>query len=75
MASNEGLLKKAFTSEADLTREDVFDILFYAKEVFGAILGVIIALIGVMGLPGIIAFALAISLLTYLYVFKFLGVD
>lgn len=53
----------------------MFDILFYAKEIFGAILGVVIALTGVMGLTAIVAFVLVISLLNYLYVFRFLGVD
>jgi hypothetical protein len=75
MASSEGLLKKAFKMGEEFTKEEVFDILFYAKEVFGLILGVVIALAGVMGLIGIVAFVLAISLLNYLYVYRFLGVD
>ena len=53
----------------------MLDILFYVKQIFGLVLGVLIALAGVMGLPGIMAFALGVSLLSYLYVFKFLGVE
>ena len=75
MTENISLLKKAFTTDAEHTKEQVSDILFYLKEVFGAILGIAIALIGINGLTGLIAFVLGISLLSYLYVFKFLGVD
>ena len=69
------MFRKAFNSEAEFTKEDIFDILFYLKQLFGILLGVIIAFAGIMGLSGLIAFGIASSLLTYLYVVKFLGVD
>jgi hypothetical protein len=75
MTENKSLFSKALAREAELTKEEIYDILFYLKEIFGALIGVLIALIGITGLPGIIAFAIAISLLSYLYVFKYLGVD
>lgn len=53
----------------------MLDILFYMKEVFGLVLGIVIAIVGLMGLTAIVVFVLGISLLNYLYVFKFLGVD
>ena len=74
--SNQGsLLRKSFNSEAEFTKEEIFDILFYIKQIIGILLGVAIAFAGIMGLSGLIAFAIASSLLTYLYVVKFLGVD
>jgi len=51
------------------------DILFYMKEIFGVIIGVIIAVIGLMGLTGLISYVLAASIMSYLYVYKFLGVE
>ena len=75
MAEKESLFRKAFSPGEEFSKDDIFDILFYAKEVFGFLIGVIIALVGVMGLTAIVVFVLAISLLNYLYVFKFLGVD
>jgi hypothetical protein len=75
MTEKESLFSKAFSPESEFSQQEIFDILFYLKEVFGAILGVIIALVGVTGLPGIIAYVVVGSLLSYLYVFKYLGVD
>lgn len=75
MAEKGSLLSRAFSTGEEFTKEEVLDILFYMKEVFGMILGIVVALIGLMGLTGIVVFVLAISLLNYLYVFKFLGVD
>jgi len=45
------------------------------KEIFGVIIGVIIAVIGLMGLTGLISYVLAASIMSYLYVYKFLGVE
>jgi hypothetical protein len=45
------------------------------KEVFGLVLGLVIAFSGVTGLVGLIAYAVGGSLLSFLYVFKFLGAD
>ena len=53
----------------------MLDILFYAKQLFGLLLGLVIALLQILGLPGIIVFVLSSSLVSYLYVFKFLGVE
>ena len=75
MAENSSLLKRALTAEGEFTKEQVVDILFYLKEILGVILGVIVGLVGITGLPGIVAFVMIISLLCYLYVYKFLGVD
>ena len=75
MAENSSLLKRALTSDGEFTKEQVVDILFYLKEILGVILGVIVGLVGITGLPGIVAFVMIISLLCYLYVYKFLGVD
>ena len=75
MAENSSLLKRALTAVGEFTKEQVVDILFYLKEILGVILGVIVGLVGITGLPGIVAFVMIISLLCYLYVYKFLGVD
>jgi hypothetical protein len=75
MAENSSLLKRALTADGEFTKEQVVDILFYLKEILGVILGVIVGLVGITGLPGIVAFVMIISLLCYLYVYKFLGVD
>lgn len=45
------------------------------KEVFGFIIGIIVGVMGLMGLSGLIAYVLAASVLSYLYVYKFLGVE
>lgn len=45
------------------------------KEIFGFIIGVIIALIGLMGITGLFSYVLAASVVSYMYVYKFLGVD
>jgi hypothetical protein len=45
------------------------------KEIFGLVIGVIIALIGLMGLTALFSYALLASVVSYLYVYKFLGVD
>jgi hypothetical protein len=66
---------RAFSTEAEFTKEEVLDILFYMKEVFGFIIGIIVGVIGLMGLTGLIAYVLAASILSYLYVYKFLGVE
>lgn len=75
MAENSSLVKRALTADGEFTKEQVNDILFYLKEILGVILGVVIGVVGITGLPGIIVFVLSISLLCYLYVYKFLGVD
>jgi hypothetical protein len=75
MAENSSLLKRALTADGEFTKQQVVDILFYFKEILGVILGVLVGLVGITGLPGIIAFVISISLLCYLYVYKFLGVD
>ena len=75
MAENGSLLKKALSTGNELNKEEVLDILFYVKQVFGFIIGILVGLAGVMGLPGIIAFVAASSGLSYIYVFKFLGTD
>ena len=53
MAENSSLLKRALTAEGEFTKEQVVDILFYLKEILGVILGVIVGLVGITGLPGI----------------------
>lgn len=45
------------------------------KEILGVIIGVIVAIMGLTGITGFIAYALIASILVYIYVFKFLGVD
>ena len=75
MAENSSLLKRALTAEGEFSKEQILDILFYLKEMLGVLLGVAVGVSGITGLPGIIAFALAISLLCYLYVFKYLGAE
>jgi hypothetical protein len=75
MADNKTLLAKALSGNSEPNKEEVLDILFYLKQIFGLVLGVLIAVTGLMGLPGLIAFGLGSSLLSYLYVFKFLGVE
>ena len=51
------------------------DILFFVKEVFGVLVGVILAFSGLMGLTALVAYVILGSLLSYIYVYKFLGVD
>jgi len=51
------------------------DILFYIKEVIGVIVGIIIAISGLQGIIALLTYAVIGSLLAYLYVFKFLGLD
>lgn len=75
MADKQSLFSLAFSREGEHTKEQISDILFYLKEVFGAILGVIIAFSGLTGLTGLVAYVLSASLLSFLYVFKFLGAD
>lgn len=75
MAEKVSLFRKALSAGEEFTKEEVLDILFYLKEIFGLLLGVAIASVGLMGLTAIIVFVLCISLLNYVYVFKFLGVD
>jgi hypothetical protein len=75
MSEKESLLSKAFSREGGQTKEEVSDILFYAKEVFGAVIGIAVALIGLTGLTGLVSYVIAASLLSFVYVFKFLGVD
>ena len=75
MAESESLFKKAISTGNEFSKDEVLDILFFAKQLFGVVMGVVVALLEIMGLPGIIVFALGTSLITYLYVFKFLGVD
>jgi hypothetical protein len=43
--------------------------------VFGAVIGIAMAVSGLTGLTALIVFAVAISLASFLYVFKFLGAD
>jgi len=75
MAENSSLLKRALIADGEFTKEQVVDILFYLKEILGVILGVLVGVVGITGLSGIVAFVISISLLSYLYVYKFLGVD
>ena len=75
MSEKTSWLRKAVSVGGDLTKEEVLDILFYAKELFGLVIGVVIALSGLMGLTALVAFVLAVSGISYLYVYKFLGVD
>lgn len=51
------------------------DILFFAKEVIGFAVGIIIAFAGLTGYIGLVAYALIASFLSYVYVYKYLGVD
>jgi len=75
MAENSSLLKRALTAEGEFSKEQINDILFYFKEIIGLVIGVLVGLTGVTGLPGIIVFAIGISLVCYLYVFKYLGAE
>jgi hypothetical protein len=73
--SEASLLSKALSRDGEQTKEEVSDILFYVKEIFGAVIGIIVAVVGLTGLTGLIAYVLAASALSYVYVYKFLGVD
>jgi hypothetical protein len=75
MATRESLLRRSLSTSAEFTKDEVLDILFYVKQIFGLIIGIIVPLVGITGLPGIIAFAAGCSILSYLYVFKFLGAE
>jgi hypothetical protein len=45
------------------------------KEVFGVVVGVLVAVLGLLGIVGLVGYAIGGSLLSYLYVYKFLGVE
>ena len=70
MPSN--LLKKAFSSDGEITKEEIADILFVVKQVISLILGVALAMTSLQGTTAILAYTALSFLVCYVYVMKFL---
>lgn len=66
------LLKKAFSTDGDITKEEIADILFVVKQIISLILGVGIAMTSLMGTTAILAYTVLSFLVCYVYVMKVL---
>lgn len=73
---NLSVLTKALTSKSEWPDKDEFlDVIYWARQALGIILGVIWALIPLKGFVGLLFFALVNAGVIYVYFSSFQGVD
>ncbi|KAF5294467.1 hypothetical protein FQR65_LT01593 [Abscondita terminalis] len=74
--SNISVWQKAFTANSDWPDKDEFlDVIYWARQALGIILGIIWALLPLKGFIGLLLFALVNAGVIYLYFSNFQSVD
>ncbi|KAL4454335.1 hypothetical protein ABPG74_012292 [Tetrahymena malaccensis] len=68
-------LKIALTAGSAPSQEDLFSILFYFRQILGLICGIVAGTLGFTGIFTIAGFLALNCLITYVYAYKYLGVE
>ena len=66
------LWKKAFSSEAEITKEEIISILFVFKQVIGVVIGVALGMTSLQGMVAMLTYAGVSFVISYIYVMKVL---
>ena len=68
-------LQKAFTRGSEWNKADLLPVVHWARQIVSLVLGIVFAVAGVVGFPGVVGFAVISSLCVFLYYSVYLGVD
>ncbi len=69
------LLRKALSRESDPSKEELKDILHFAKQIFGVVFGLVAGQLALTGIATILGFVVVNYLFFYGYVFRFMQVN